>query len=133
MRRRATVAKPRKIRIAKSKGAKLSRPKTIRSRKLKPIRLPKPKPQKERVKLSPPKGATNPQEWLVNFLYEETGKSIDLIVVAFTAKEAVKYAREYLRKTPEGRRVLAHFKMRVFAFKPARYRHVSDLSEVEER
>lgn len=88
----------------------------------------KPKPRKVGVSVS-----GNPQEWLVNFTYEASGKSFDLIVIAFTAKEAIKYAREYLRQTAEGRRVLANFKMRVFAFKPPRYRHISDLGEVEKR
>lgn len=73
------------------------------------------------------------QEWLVNFIYTNTGRSVDFIAVAFSAKDALKFVRAELRKTEAGRRLLQNFKPRVYQYRPPHLRDVSDIGEVIER
>jgi hypothetical protein len=87
------------------------------------------------VEIKKPKQAAEvrPQEWLVNFLYSGSGRSVDFIAVAFSAKDALRFVRRELAKTEAGLRLFNNFTPRVFQFMPPRYRDAEDVGEVIER
>lgn len=136
-----------RIRVKRVKKAPASRvpPKKIKIKRLPkpttpPKRLPPPtKHRKIRVKGKgkpapiPGRIPGRPQEWLVNYSYESSGRSVDFLSVAFKNDEALMYVNEELRKTSAGRRMIKNFRPTVLSFKPPRYRDPEDIGEVEER
>jgi hypothetical protein len=119
----------RKIRITKTKGASKGAKKAAREFGK---RLGK-KIGRQITEAKNPEVTLTPQQWLVSFRYESSGRSVDFLVVAFSAKDALKFVRQELRKTRSGQTMLENFKPRVYQFNPPKYRDLEDVGEVIER